>query len=679
MPLSISESKVFSRFFCKTVIPNTKLKNIKFVYNYFVPDEGVNQTGVTNYDRGFPSGGSIAGASYFVDSDGNKMMTAPDGSTSSSSDVLMRSPRQVELTWASPVSEGDLIYQDAFEPVFLISEAASLGLLVHEEDVRSALDTSITMFDPRLDRRIQSKTNLYTKMCEIDPYGTSGGSEFVAHPGILPNDIMYYAKWLDNAANGGLNSIQSNVLKLFSLNEAEETKRINELSPEDPIPAFLAAKSALMETYVDRRMIRDLADSAASRDTFLRTKFLRYYSDDATQRAQLPLEKDPPIEKITQSADRQKEINIETPGLPAWALENSATSLENTTSTNYSMTKLVGYVVNRYDGTILDLNEPSRTFFIESGLMASPNVVDSEVLYGHEYYYSVRSVYCREFLDIDASDNAPKRMQQWLASKPTEPLYIETVEQVPPKEPDGLFYKFNYGAGKGLLMSWQYPADRKRDTKYFQVFRRKSIKEPFTCIAEIDFNDAHVKYPRREKVDDDRVLKYSGVQTFYEDREFDRDSDYIYAIASVDAHGLTSGYSHQTNVSFNRFRNELVLKGISRSGAPKQYPNFFVDPDMDETTFVRTFTQDVMKVSGKQKVHIYFNPDCESFERGVAAAVPVGGVPMMLPETNLVTTSGGDDSVGLYKIHFINTDRQKDDSLEIRVDDFRGVDVYAQE
>ena len=668
-----AESKVYSRFFCNTKIPNTRQKSIKFVYNYFVPDEGTNETGVTQYDRGFFSGQSISGGSYFVDSDGNKFMTAPDGSQSSASDVLMRSPRQVELTWTPPVTSGELIYQDAFEPAYTIQQALDLSLVNFDEDIRSSIDTAVTMFDPRLDRRLQSKTNFYLNLCGASTNESSGFSNLMTY-GFLDSSYINGLFNLGFSRPEGT-QLRNDVEKLFDLNETEETKRVNELSPEDPIPAFLSAKSALIEAFVDRRMIGDLADSSPNRMKFVRSQFLDYYQNDATQRSFLPAETDPPIERLSHSADRQKEINIETPGLAAWAIQDSESSLETTTSHNYNMVKLVGYIVNRYDNTIQDLNIPSKTHIIDSALIFAPNVIDSEILYGAEYYYTVRSVYCREFLDIDASDGLPKRMQQWIASKATEPIYVKAVEQVPPKEPDGLFYKFNYGARKGLIMTWQYPSDRKRDTKYFQIFRRKTILEPFVCIAEIDFNDAHVKYPRREKVDDDRVLKFNSVQTFYEDVEFNRESEYIYAIAAVDAHGLTSGYSHQTKVSFNRQRNELVLVGVSRSGAPKQYPNFFIDPDMDETTFVRTFTQDCMKVSGKQKFTLYFRPDCEFIEKSTSSDGSQDG----LIQDNLVTTSGGEDSVGLYKIHLINVDRQKDDSLEVRIDDFRGVDIFAQE
>ena len=76
-----------------------------------------------------------------------------------------------------------------------------------------------------------------------------------------------------------------------------------------------------------------------------------------------------------------------------------------------------------------------------------------------------------------------------LASKPSKSVNLTCVERIPPVEPDGVLYRYNYDHGTGLLINWQQPPGTQRDIKYFQIFRRRNIKEPFTCIAEIDFDD----------------------------------------------------------------------------------------------------------------------------------------------------------------------------------------------
>ena len=316
----------------------------------------------------------------------------------------------------------------------------------------------------------------------------------------------------------------------------------------------------------------------------------------------------------------------------------------------------MGYIVERFeteDDFILE--SPQRIFYVES--KDTTNLIDTEVKYGTSYYYTVRSVYVRDFYDEDYSTDpaTQRRMRQFFASNPTDPVYIESKESTPPAEPDGVFYKFNYNEGQGLVLTWQYPVGRQRDTKYFQIFRRASIHEPFTCIGELDFDLSLKKILRRERVDSDRVFKRPATQTFFNDPNFKRGDEFIYAVAAVDAQGLTSGYSAQTKVSFNVNTNKIELKDISRSGAPKQYPNFFVDPDEDETITVRTITQDVMKSSGKQKVRIYLDPTCQVY-------VDENG-------DNIYALGTENKERTIYKMHFINLDRQKDESIEIRISD----------
>jgi len=320
---------------------------------------------------------------------------------------------------------------------------------------------------------------------------------------------------------------------------------------------------------------------------------------------------------------------------------------------------LVGYIVERYDAKRdINLNDPQKTFYVNSAIATS--LIDTELAYGSSYYYMVRSVYMRDFTGLDGTSGQILQQRQFFASYPTDPMFIETVESTPPTEPDGLFYKFNYTDKKGLILTWQYPVGRQRDTKYFQVFRRKTIDDPFTCIAELDFNNATIKIGRMEKVHENQVRLCTGTTTFYEDIDFTRNSSYIYTIAAIDAHGLSSGYSAQTLVTFDSDTNKIKLKAVSRSGAPKQYPNFFVDPDLDENTYVRTLTQDVMTSSGKSKVRLFFDSDCEIYKSTTSDGVEETHTHTGLSENNIV-----------YKLHMINLDRQKDDSVEITFKDFR--------
>ena len=139
----------------------------------------------------------------------------------------------------------------------------------------------------------------------------------------------------------------------------------------------------------------------------------------------------------------------------------------------------------------------------------------------------------------------------------------------------------------------------------------------------------------------------------------------------MDAHGLSSGYSAQTRVTFNRPNNSLDLNFVSRPDAPKQYPNFYVDPEEDETINAFSLTQDVMTSSGKQRVSIYLDADCEKYRIPNYTGEGDAFSGYMIHRHLGVRTQQQEDSGSVYKLHFINLDRQKDDSIEIRITDFR--------
>ena len=145
--------------------------------------------------------------------------------------------------------------------------------------------------------------------------------------------------------------------------------------------------------------------------------------------------------------------------------------------------------------------------------------------------------------------------------------------------------------------------------------------------------------------------------TFFEDVKFTRDSrPAIYAVVAVDAHGFTSQYSAQTEVSFDKINNKILLKTISRPGAPKQYPNFFVDPKLDDNILSDSFTLDALFDSGRKKAKVYFTPDAR-------IATDKNGNNLDVFTTN--------QKSGKYKIHILNVDFQKSTNVEIQIQDLQ--------
>jgi site-specific DNA-adenine methylase len=194
---------------------------------------------------------------------------------------------------------------------------------------------------------------------------------------------------------------------------------------------------------------------------------------------------------------------------------------------------------------------------------------------------------------------------------------------------------------------WNFPVNPQRDIKQFQVFRRKSVKEPFAVLKVYDFDDSQIKSHNYEEIFPFLVDELSSPQTFYDDFEFDRESSFIYGVCCVDAHGFSSNLSMQFEISFNKYKNQLVKKLISTSGAPKAYPNLYLLQD----AFV-----DVIKDSGHSRATVYFDPEYLNVFNSNGE------------DLGLLATNRRD---GKYKLQFINTDLQQAQVLDIIINDLR--------
>jgi len=317
----------------------------------------------------------------------------------------------------------------------------------------------------------------------------------------------------------------------------------------------------------------------------------------------------------------------------------------------------VGYVV------VKKLITPSgRIQSISEYLLEGKNstrYVDAAVVYGAKYSYSVKAIYRVDAIvedDLDANKSL-KKIKMLIASRPSKVITALTEEYQPPLPPDGVFYRFNYDKGRGLLITWQMPPGTSRDVKYFQIFRRKTIHEPFQCIAQLDFDNSFLKTVKPEKVRKSLVIKSPGAVTFFEDKFFNRDrDDFIYAVCAVDAHGLSSNYSAQTLVGFDKIKNLITLKSISPPGGLKAYPNFFIDPDLDDNIAVDSFAQDAIFDSGHTKIKVYFTPDAKTVQ---------------VSDNSIAKGFISKNEGGKYKMHLLNLDLQKSTTAEIEIEDLQ--------
>tara|TARA_B100000212_G_scaffold340867_1_gene322522 strand:- start:973 stop:1737 length:765 start_codon:yes stop_codon:yes gene_type:complete len=233
-----------------------------------------------------------------------------------------------------------------------------------------------------------------------------------------------------------------------------------------------------------------------------------------------------------------------------------------------------------------------------------------------------------------------------VASKPSAPVQLTLTEDRAPEPPQDVNYYYEYDS-KSLYITWAPPVNPQRDVKYYQVFRRKTVDEPFELIAHLDFDDSIIRQEPIEAIDPSCTYSYSSMPTYFVDPEFDRDSSYIYSLVAVDARLMSSPYSTQIRVSFDQHKNKIKKDFVCYAGAPKQYPNW---------TIKQNFFIDSMKDSSHAKVNIYFNPEAYTLIRGDGEVIPA---------FYSITA----DPLSKYVFQFINTDRLLEEKFEVTIDD----------
>lgn len=313
--------------------------------------------------------------------------------------------------------------------------------------------------------------------------------------------------------------------------------------------------------------------------------------------------------------------------------------------------KIIGYVIDRYE--IVDQTNVVKLEPIVIENSSTMSTIDPFIKYGSTYLYAIKSIALFKIPAIDYETDEVAELDILVASKPIT-CKVEAKEEVAPPVPNDVKFSWDYETDK-LMIHWNFPVNPQRDIKRFQIFRRKSINEPFTLLKVLDFSNTNVDYEFIDRT----LIEKTTPKTWFIDDEFVRpsfdysvsgqitSSKYIYAVCSIDAHGYTSPYSAQFEVQFDPYKNKLVKKLISHSGAPKQYPNMYLNSDL----FVDTINTSNHK---SKLLKLYFNPSYYKVVDNRKTNVDV-----------VCSTNKG----GLYKVNIINVDNQKSETLTIRIDD----------
>ena len=300
------------------------------------------------------------------------------------------------------------------------------------------------------------------------------------------------------------------------------------------------------------------------------------------------------------------------------------------------------------------------------------SILDRNVKYGSSYVYTVKTVVLTRFeaLMKDGYGDIEDQMVIAVIMAASEGLTVQVdcTENIPPEPPGNIFFKYDYNSDN-LLIFWEEPRNPQRDVLRYQIFRRRNINVPFTLIREYDFDHSTSKVEPVENTPEHLITKMAAARSVFRDLDFSKESEYIYAVACIDARGFTSNYSSQFAVSFDRTRNKIKTKLISKRGAPKPYPNLYLNEDL----FVDTMTD-----SGHTRLRVFFDPEYYDVFEVITLGSGGGGSTQQTQSANYSNKKIKriKSSLGLigsnYKIQIINVDRQLSKLINININDLSG-------
>jgi hypothetical protein len=329
--------------------------------------------------------------------------------------------------------------------------------------------------------------------------------------------------------------------------------------------------------------------------------------------------------------------------------------------------RIIGYVLTRYRQVGNNLRQERKIY------LPNPYQItyeDKEILYGASYLYSLSVVAEVDIRGITDSGKYEDMMMTFVSRKSS--ANILCFEYKPPPPPADIVFIFDY-LKRNVAVTWDLPVNRQKDIKQIQVFRRKTVNEPFELIAQYGWDKSipglptNEKYKTGEVVDANNIINMTtnrkslvkdGLYAVFKhvdndfviDTEFFSETSFIYALASVDAHGLISNYSAQYAVKFDPFKNKLQIDIVCDEGSPRSYPNMNIKIDA---------FKDSIRVAGDstKKLKIYFSPEYLDVqdERGKKFSV--------------VNKFNKDSKDGYYLLQIINLDNQLVQLLRMEVTD----------
>lgn len=599
-----------SRLIYSIDIPEVSNFETRFVYNFYTPDEVTNDTGI------------------FTDYVIEKMNVSQDVLSQvqqgfSSQINLTKAPRYVKISYSIPSKEKVKIVStlNKIQKRFL---EGSYEKIITEDQFATSYYTSVSVNNGSLDEQVSSLFEGLNK----------DQTKFQER---FPNSVLN-----TQSTFGEVNTKVLSEVMALQLQKGGTNFRNKEINPY-----FKKLKSVKFNSQINNNFLYDLFLNASG----------SYHLNNQSFAKQLDFAKT--VKNVNSNFDLTDDEFK--PSIPYYKKELR--------SDVKSEVEILGYLIEKselFPGQIVKNYDP---IVITGGSVNS--YIDFNVRYGAVYTYKIKTI---ASITYDAVENDSLKFYQvksLVGSKPVTSV-LEAIENVAPPTPVEIKYVWDYdrvnpttatfdhannrifpntGTRGSLFMYWSYPVNTQMDIKKFQVFRRKSVEDPFELIKVFDFNDSIIEF---EDLDDRinpalvQITTPNPTLSFYDD-DFTKSSDYIYSVTSVDAHGLTSNYSEQFRVRFDSFSNKVITTLISIAGAPKQYPNLYLEKDL----FV-----DTMKTSSKNLLSVYFTPKCYYVTNGDNPKEKV--ISNVTKNTNQISK---------YLMNFINVDNQKNAILEIKIND----------
>lgn len=576
-------------------VPEPTSFGAMFRYNFFTPDEKRNDLGSAPRD--------------FLSVAGKNFTTEVVGSLDFNSVV----PRYVEFFWEPS------IVGNRTDIVTNVRIADNLKKLHYEEDFTYDDFGYVKLQDSGIDGKLE----FYVQRAYDTIVGGKQGTKSPQQRAVLLNSKTNKKVSSDMLSSGMVSSQRTAGVSFFDQREGN--------TRESKTNLIESLKKVKIESQVNNKLMGDYLAAAVYEDS------LSPFADEAASKmSEVAAAQTAAITSRDSSVFDAGEYDVE--------IKNSVKEYSILNVEGYdSILQTVGYVIFREEitsnGTVVTLDP----IVIESP--AAGTTVDLRVKYDSTYRYRIHTVAYIELPCYDTERENVVAVGFLVASRPVEET-VQCVENVPPPVVADFNVHYDYQQ-RAAVVSWSFPVNPQRDVKRFQVFRRRSINEPFQLLKMYSFDDSEIPSPYNEYPDPELVEQ--GAKTFYIDREFTKASKYIYAVVSIDAHGFTSGYSTQLLVGFDVAKNKMTKTLLSTAGAPKAYPNMFLNRD----TFV-----DTIKDEGHSAMRIYFNPE-------YLKVVQTTNGPTGEADLKLLATKEADT----YTLQLINIDLQSQQKIDIKIED----------